>query len=128
MLDMATRNGVTLTTSPICMPVQIGDSVNALESERKKTTLLNLQGSLNSSSPNFHISEVICSHMFLRAQMQSSFILAKNARAADGDETVIHAAISTSLPGNAALLAFQLEHSSHSSHSSAGPEGGLLHH
>lgn len=94
----------------------------------KKTTLLNLQGSLNSSSPNFHISEVICSHMFLRAQMQSSFILAKNARAADGDETVIHAAISTSLPGNAALLAFQLEHSSHSSHSSAGPEGGLLHH
>ena len=36
MLDMATRNGVTLTTSPICMPVQIGDSVNALESERKK--------------------------------------------------------------------------------------------
>ena len=107
------------------MPVQIGDSVNALESERKKTTLLNLQGSLNSSSPNFHISEVKCSHMFLRAQMQSSFILAKNARAADGDETVIHAAISTSLPANAALLAFQLKHSSHSS---AGPEGGLLHH
>ena len=82
----------------------------------KKITLLNLQGAFFGSSPklNAHISSL--------CQMQSSFILAKNARAADGDNTIIDAAISTSLPGNAALLAFQLKHSS------VGPEGGLLHH